>query len=60
MDLFVDDPTHPSLRIEKLRPRDRDAWSFRLNRGYRTVFRFLEDGRVLLLAVGQHEKIYRM
>lgn len=53
-------PLHPSLRCEKLEPKDREVWSFRVDRTYRVLFRCLDDRQILLLTVGQHDWIYRL
>ena len=58
--IFQSNPFHPSLHTEKLQPRGRQVWSFRIDRKYRVVFRFLGDRRVLFLVVGPHAWVYRM
>ena len=58
--LFRLNPFHPSLRTEKLLPKRRELWSMRIDRGYRIVFRFLDDRSVVLINVGPHDRIYRI
>ena len=57
--LFVRNPFHPSLHAEKLEPRERQLWSFRIDRKYRIVFRFLDQKQVLFMTVGQHDWVYQ-
>jgi len=56
---FRENPFYPSLHTEKLVPKQRAIWSFRIDRQYRIIFRFLTKNRVVLLAVGPHHRIYR-
>lgn len=58
--LFCKNPFHNSLNTEKLEPRNRQLWSFRVDKNYRIVFRFLDGGKVLFLVVGPHQWIYRL
>ena len=59
-EMFSQNPFHPSLNIEKLSPREKAVWSFRVDRKYRIAFRFLDGKTVLLLAIGPHDWIYRL
>lgn len=58
--LFRQNPFHPSLHTEKLTPKTREIWSFRIDRKYRIFFRFINDNRVLLLTCGSHDWIYKI
>lgn len=57
--IFRTNPLYPSLHTEKLRPKQRELWSFRIDRDYRVIFRFTSDNRVIFLNVGPHHWIYR-
>lgn len=57
---FRNNPFHPSLHTEKLEPRGRQVWSFRIDRRYRVLFRFVDRNTVLLLSVGHHGWIYHI
>jgi Txe/YoeB family toxin of Txe-Axe toxin-antitoxin module len=57
--VFIENPFHPSLETEKLNPKSREVWSFRIDRQYRIIFRFITGERVLFLTVGRHHWIYR-
>jgi mRNA-degrading endonuclease RelE of RelBE toxin-antitoxin system len=59
-DLFSKNPFHPSLHTEKLNPKNKEVWSFRIDRQYRIFFRFLDANRVLFLTAGPHEWIYNL
>ena len=56
--LFQENPWHPSLNTEKLEPKKGGYWSFRVDRKYRIIFRFLNQNRILLITVGKHDWIY--
>lgn len=57
--LFRENPFHPSLKTEKLSPKEKEYWSFRIDREYRIIFRFGEDSTVYFLTCGHHNWIYR-
>lgn len=58
--LFRENLFHPSLHTEKLQPKARELWSFRVDRKYRIIFRFLDGTTVLFLTVGPNDWVYRM
>lgn len=58
--LFCENPFHPSLHTEKLHPKGRELWSFRINRQYRIIFRFVDGSKALFLTCGPHSWIYRI
>jgi len=58
--LFRENPFHPSLHTEKLRPKDREVWSLRVDRSYRIIFRFLDGKTAVFLTVGPHDWVYRV
>lgn len=57
--LFKNNPFHPSLRTEKLEPKKQQVWSFRIDKDYRILFRFIDSNKVLLLTCGHHHWIYQ-
>ena len=57
-DLFKKNPFHPSLRVEKLHPKKFNVWSFRIDKVYRIVFRFVEKDLVEFMFIGHHNEIY--
>jgi len=58
--LFIQNCFHPSLHTEKLEPRNKQMWSFRIDKKYRIFFRFLERDKVVFLTVGPHDWIYKL
>ena len=58
--LFKNNPFYPSLHTEKLEPRGRQVWSFRIDKSYRILFRFLDGQKVVFLTVGPHDWIYKI
>ncbi|MEK7193501.1 MAG: type II toxin-antitoxin system RelE/ParE family toxin [Patescibacteria group bacterium] len=58
--LFRENPFYPSLHTEKLEPKGKQVWSFRVDKKYRIFFRFLEENKVLFLTVGPHDWIYKL
>lgn len=57
--LFRSNPFHPSLHTEKLHPKAREVWSFRIDENYRILFRFDDPSSVVFMTVGPHHWIYR-
>ncbi|MDO8604561.1 MAG: type II toxin-antitoxin system RelE/ParE family toxin [bacterium] len=58
--LFCGNPFYNSLNTEKIEPRNKQVWSFRVDKNYRIIFKFLENKRVVFLAMGPHKWIYRL
>ena len=57
--LFLENIFHTSLHTEKLEPRIKNIWSFRLDRKYRVIFTFRpEKDEIWFLDVGSHD-IYK-
>lgn len=56
--LFIQNLFHPSLHTEKLEPKNKNLWSFRIDKSYRVIFTFMDKKTVLLLDVGPHD-IYK-
>ncbi|MDP3735312.1 MAG: type II toxin-antitoxin system YoeB family toxin [bacterium] len=57
--VFRQNPFHPALRTEKLEPRRKEYWSFRIDRTYRILFRFRDQNTIYFLTCGHHKWIYR-
>jgi plasmid maintenance system killer protein len=60
VEIFKENSLHPSLNLEKLEPKNKQAWSIRVDKKYRIIFRFLDNNDVLLLTVGPHDWIYKI
>lgn len=59
-EIFRKNPFHPSLHTEKLEPKGKEVWSFRIDRKYRIFFRFINGNKVCFLTVGPHDWIYKL
>lgn len=57
--IFCKNIFHPSLNTEKLEPKGKQVWSFRIDREYRILFRFISSNKILFLTCGHHNWIYR-
>lgn len=49
---------YPSLHTEKLIPKNKNIWSFRIDKCYRVIFTFTDKETILLLGIGPHD-IYK-
>jgi len=58
--LFCQNPFHPSLHTEKLEPKGKQVWSFRIDKKYRIFFRFTNGNKVIFLTAGTHDWIYKI
>lgn len=58
--LFRTDPFYPSLNTEKLEPKWKEKWSFRVDKKYRIFFRFINGNTARFLTVGPHDWIYKL
>ncbi len=58
--LFRQNPFYPSLHTEKLEPKGKQIWSFRVDKNYRVLFRFVEKHTVAFLTVGIHDWVYKL
>ena len=58
--LFRQNPFHSSLHVEKLEPKNKQLWSFRIDKKYRILFRFISKDKVIFLTVGHHDWIYKI
>lgn len=52
--LFEENPTHPSLNTEKLEPKELGLYSFRVDRKYRAIFHILPSGEVEIVDINDH------
>ncbi|PIR05120.1 MAG: hypothetical protein COV57_00795 [Candidatus Liptonbacteria bacterium CG11_big_fil_rev_8_21_14_0_20_35_14] len=59
-EMFKKDVFYPSLHTEKLEPKDRALWSFRVDDKYRILFRFNNKNSVRFLVIGSHDWIYKI
>lgn len=56
--IFEQNPLHPGLETHKLKGGLSSFWAFSINKKYRVLFRFLEDGEVVYYDIDTHN-IYK-
>lgn len=54
VNLFSQNPNHPSLHTEKLEPKGLGLFSFRIDRKYRAVFHILASGGAEIIDINDH------
>ena len=52
--LFIKNPDHPSLNLEKL--RGSACWTIRIDKSNRIFFIWLEKTVIMLIDIGSHDK----
>ncbi|HIP59866.1 MAG TPA: plasmid stabilization protein [Campylobacterales bacterium] len=53
------DPSHPSLRLHKLKGLLAEYHSISISMKYRVIIEFvIEDGKIILINIGTHDKVY--
>ena len=57
--IFRQNHFHPSLHTEKLEPKGKEVWSFRIDKEYRILFKFSSPNKAILYTCGHHNWIYR-
>ncbi len=55
--LFVDNPNHPSLNLEKL--KGSSIWTIRIDRSNRIFFSWIDKTTALFLDIGKHDRYRR-
>jgi len=58
LELFVNEPFHPALKTHKLSGKLKGLWAFVVEYDCRVVFKFTDDGEVLLIDIGKHDEVY--
>ncbi len=56
--LFKKSPLHPSLRLHPLKGELKGCWSLSVNKQYRIIFEYEENGGIIFLSIGKHD-IYK-
>lgn len=54
IDLFLNNPSHPSLHTEILEPKGWKVYSFRIDHKYRAVFSFTLNGDIEMIDINDH------
>ncbi len=58
INLFLEDPFHPSLKTHKLKGKLKGLYSFSVDYNLRILFEFIEEDTVGFIDIGTHS-IYR-
>lgn len=58
LEMYMVAPFHPSLRNHSLREEDSRVRSISVNDDLRVIFRDRGEGKILLVDVGNHERVY--
>jgi mRNA-degrading endonuclease YafQ of YafQ-DinJ toxin-antitoxin module len=58
IELFKDNPLHPSLRLLMLKGKLINLWSVSITSKHRLIFKRQENGDILLISAGKHD-IYK-
>lgn len=58
VELFRNNPLHPSLRLHELHGKLRNIWSISINKNYRIIFERASNGDIIFISVGKHD-IYK-
>ncbi len=54
LDYFLNDPSHPSLNTEKIKIKNYEAYSFRIDRKYRVIFVYYSDDSIEIVDINNH------
>lgn len=57
IEVFRNNPNHPSLRLHKLEAKNTNAWSISVSGNIRIIFQHIEDG-MLFTNIGSHDEVY--
>ncbi len=55
--LFIKNPNHPGLNLEKL--KNSSCWTIRIDRGNRIFFYWVNESTALFIDIGKHDKYRR-
>ena len=58
IDIFRDNPLHPSLRLHELHGWLKGFWSISITGSYRAIFARQKNGDILFVSIGKHD-IYK-
>ena len=58
LEIFLNDPYHPSLKTHKLSGKLSKAWSFSITSDCRVVFYFASQTKVVFFDIGTHDQVY--
>lgn len=53
-EIFIDNPSHPSLRLRKLSNKLSNYWSISVDYHFRIIFRYQKQNTVIFIDIGTH------
>lgn len=59
LEIFQEQPSHPSLKTHKLKGELQDRYAFSVHQNLRVIFRWATDTHVLLISFVAHDQVYR-
>lgn len=57
LELFLDNPTHPSLHFHKLTGKRLKVWSISITEDIRLLLQYIQGG-ILVVDLGSHDDVY--
>ncbi|MCK5211755.1 type II toxin-antitoxin system mRNA interferase toxin, RelE/StbE family [Candidatus Parcubacteria bacterium] len=58
VEIFKQNPLHPSLRLHELHGKLKNIWSVSINKSYRILFERQNNGDIVFISIGKHD-IYK-
>jgi mRNA-degrading endonuclease YafQ of YafQ-DinJ toxin-antitoxin module len=58
VEVFLDNPHHPSLKTHKLTGELKDLWSFSVDYDLKIVFYFSEPQKAIFIDIGSNDEVY--
>lgn len=58
LNLFLEDPTHPLLRVHPLKGTIAGYWSMNVSGDLRAIYRMDGDDIIIFAIIGTHSKLY--
>ncbi len=59
IELFEEDPRHPSLRTHKLSGKISNMWSISIAISIRMVYILIDKDTALFIKIGTHDEVYK-
>ena len=56
LNIFLENPSYPSLKTEVLEPKDLKIYSFRIDKKYRAIFIFIKSDLIEIIDINDHYK----
>lgn len=56
--LFIDNPTHPQLKVHALKGKYIGYWSMNISGDLRAIYTYDGDSIIMFFAIGTHSQLY--